>query len=270
MTIYIGCAGWSISKQYASYFLGKGSLSQLERYASKFNCVEINSSFYRPHQPKTYARWSASVPEGFRFSSKIPREITHALHLKGCKAELEKYFSEVGELGAKLGPLVVQLPPSLLFSALVVSDFFSLFRSLHNGPIICEARHLSWFSPSVFQLLESLQIGLAAADPAIRKKSEIVLAHELPKPKGDLSCVYYRLHGFPDMYRSRYKDDYLQRMAERLEVEVANSTGWCVFDNTMHAFATLNAIELQTMTGGSFNDQDNARNRKAGSENIHY
>ena len=269
MTTYIGCAGWSISKEYASHFLGKGALSQLERYASRFNCVEINSSFYRPHQPKTYARWSASVPSDFRFSSKVPREITHDLHLIGCKSELEKYLSEVTELGENLGPLLVQLPPSLSFSERIVGEFFTLFRRLHDGPIICEPRHLSWFKTEVFELLQTMRIGVAAVDPPIRRRSEISEEHELPKRLADVSCVYYRLHGYPDMYRSRYEDEYLQRMVATLQADSAGSEVWCIFDNTMYGFATLNAIELQAMIGGSFDNHDDTANRKAGASNIH-
>jgi uncharacterized protein YecE (DUF72 family) len=73
--IYVGVAGWSISKEHAARFPVEGS--HLERYAQVFNAVEINSSFYRPHRPQTYAPWAASVPDGFRFAVKMPREITH-------------------------------------------------------------------------------------------------------------------------------------------------------------------------------------------------
>ena len=76
----IGCAGWSIHKDVAGAFPDEGS--HLERYAAVFPAVEINSSFYRPHQPQTYARWAASVPEAFRFSVKLPRSITHDARLR--------------------------------------------------------------------------------------------------------------------------------------------------------------------------------------------
>ena len=68
---YIGTAGWSIPAHYAPDFAGAGT--HLARYAAQMTAVEINSSFYRPHQRKTYERWAASVPEVFRFSVKLPR-----------------------------------------------------------------------------------------------------------------------------------------------------------------------------------------------------
>ena len=89
--VRIGCAGWSIG--YAKDVLGTGDGSQLERYARVFDAVEINSSFYRPHLPKTYARWAASVPARFRFSVKMPREITHARRLRDCAEPLQRFLA---------------------------------------------------------------------------------------------------------------------------------------------------------------------------------
>src|SRR5881397_2217283 len=109
----VGCAGWGLHKDVASRFPPDGS--QLERYAAVFPAVEINSSFYRPHQPQTYARWAASVPEAFRFSVKLPRTITHDAKLRGIDELLDRFAREAGELGPKLGCVLVQLPPSGAF-----------------------------------------------------------------------------------------------------------------------------------------------------------
>jgi uncharacterized protein YecE (DUF72 family) len=79
--IRIGCAGWSIGTAHAE-LVGEGE-SMLARYATRFDAVEINSCFYRPHQLKTYERWAASVPDDFRFSVKLPRSITHDARLVG-------------------------------------------------------------------------------------------------------------------------------------------------------------------------------------------
>ena len=77
--ILIGTAGWSLPGAHFGLFPRDGS--HLERYATRFSCVEINSSFYRPHRQETYARWAASVPENFRFAVKMPRTITHHARL---------------------------------------------------------------------------------------------------------------------------------------------------------------------------------------------
>src|SRR4051812_39806136 len=99
--VRVGCAGWSIAKPHAEFFPGEGS--HLARYARKFPAVEINSSFYRPHRPSTYARWSAETPEGFAFSLKVPKEITHKRRLIGVDERLDQFLAESEALGAKRG-----------------------------------------------------------------------------------------------------------------------------------------------------------------------
>ena len=91
MTIRIGTAGWTVPKAVAEKFPGEGG--HLARYAGRFDAVEINSSFYRPHRPATYARWAASVPHGFRFAMKIPREITHTRRLADAMDPLDRFLS---------------------------------------------------------------------------------------------------------------------------------------------------------------------------------
>jgi len=97
----IGTAGWSVPSRYAAEVPPGGS--HLERYARRLNAVEINSSFYRPHQHKTYARWAQSTPPGFRFAVKVPKAITHESRLADCGARLDRFVAEVAGLGDKLG-----------------------------------------------------------------------------------------------------------------------------------------------------------------------
>src|SRR6185312_4863471 len=99
--IKVGCAGWSIRREHADLFAGSGT--HLQRYARRFSAVEINSSFYRPHQRKTYTRWGESVPEGFRFSAKLPKSITHQSRLVAAEEQLQRFLHEVSGLGDKLG-----------------------------------------------------------------------------------------------------------------------------------------------------------------------
>jgi hypothetical protein len=86
----VGCAGWSIPVPLQARFAAAGT--HLERYAAGLPSVEINSSFYRPHLPATYARWAASVPPTFQFSVKVPRSITHERRLKDIEALLEAFL----------------------------------------------------------------------------------------------------------------------------------------------------------------------------------
>lgn len=161
--IYVGVAGWSIPKEHAARFPVEGS--HLERYAQVFNAVEINSSFYRPHRPQTYARWAASVPDGFRFAVKVPREITHRRRLAGADELLERFLGEAGALGEKLGPLLVQLPPRLAFSASTAQSFFAALRKRFRGGVVYEPRHASWLTHEAEQMLSGFRVARVAADP---------------------------------------------------------------------------------------------------------
>ena len=100
--IRVGCAGWSIPKEHAGRFPEDGS--HLARYAERFPAVEINSSFYRPHRPSTYARWAAETPEGFAFAVKVPKEITHTRRLVDADEPLDRFLDETAALGDKRGP----------------------------------------------------------------------------------------------------------------------------------------------------------------------
>src|SRR5690606_14493667 len=126
LPVYVGCAGWGLSSKVAAHFPVEGS--HLERYAQVFPSVEINSSFYREHQAKTYARWAASVPDAFRFSVKAPRTITHERRLRDVDDLLLRFVDQLASLGEKLGCLLVQLPPSLRLDVLEAACFFALLR----------------------------------------------------------------------------------------------------------------------------------------------
>ena len=96
-TYRIGRAAWALPKAHLSAFPEEGT--HLERYAARFSAVEINSSFYRPDRPATYARWAASVPADFRFAVKVPKTITHQHRLTEIDSLLESFLREVTELG---------------------------------------------------------------------------------------------------------------------------------------------------------------------------
>jgi uncharacterized protein YecE (DUF72 family) len=238
VTLRIGIAGWSIPREHRERIREQGS--HLERYASRFNAVEINSSFYRPHQPQTYARWAATVPADFRFSVKIPKEITHELGLKRCKRELQRFIAESNALGKKLSVLLVQLPPSLVYEQRPVRSFFSRLRGETHAHIVCEPRHASWFEPRVSAALNRLQVARAAVDPSLAKVGM--------EPAGDQTLVYFRLHGSPRIYYSKYDSAFLRHLNARAQAEkAARRAVWCIFDNTAQYAAWDNALELEKL-----------------------
>ncbi|MFC1457065.1 DUF72 domain-containing protein [Microvirga arabica] len=232
-SVRIGTAGWSIPKEHAAPFPAAGS--HLERYGAVLNAVEINSSFYRPHRPATYERWAASVPEDFRFAVKMPKAITHERRLKDVGDLLDRFLSEVGGLGPKLGPLLVQLPPSLSFQPGVADGFLNGLRSRVEGSIVCEPRHPSWFTPEVEALLDELRIARVAADRAPVPGAD--------EPGGWRGLSYYRLHGSPKIYYSAYNAEYLAVIAGVLARDAAVGVEtWCIFDNTAAFAATGDAL----------------------------
>ncbi|MBF8723129.1 DUF72 domain-containing protein [Pseudomonas guariconensis] len=234
MTLFIGCAGWSLSRAYAEAFAQVGS--HLQRYAARLGAVEINSAFYRPHKPQTYARWAASVPDHFRFSVKVPKTITHEQRLHACDALLEAFLEQSGQLGERLGCLLVQLPPSLQYDPHVARRFFEALRRRYAGPLALEPRHASWRSAG--PMLIDLQIAQVAASPA-RFENDA-------QPGGWPGLVYWRLHGEQRIYYSEYSEAYLQRLAAQLRASCeANVTTWCIFDNTAAGAALGNALALQ-------------------------
>ncbi|UVF21624.1 DUF72 domain-containing protein [Microvirga terrae] len=237
-TVRIGTASWSIPKVHAVLFPAKGS--HLERYGAVFNAVEINSSFYRPHRRATYERWAASVPEDFRFAVKVPKAITHERRLRGVGDLLDRFLSEADGLGPKLGPLLVQMPPSLRFQPDITDHFLRDLRSRTEGGVVCEPRHGSWFTREVESLLVELRIARVAADPA-----PVVGADE---PGGWRGLSYYRLHGSPRIYYSAYNAEYREALAKVLTSDAAaGAQTWCIFDNTAAGAATDDAVKTRRL-----------------------
>lgn len=237
-TVRIGCAGWALRPQYAGHFQAAGT--HLERYASTFNAVEINSSFYRPHRRATYERWAASVPDDFRFSVKLPKEITHVRRLLDAGDILDRFIEETAGLGKKLGPILVQLPPKFEFEAALAADFISFFRSRFGGDIVWEPRHATWFSGEVETLFGEHRISRVAADPA-----KIAGAGD---PSGSSAITYYRLHGSPRIYYSKYTSEFVADIAARIATAIeAGSEAWCIFDNTALGAATEDALALKSL-----------------------
>ena len=198
--------------------------------------VEINSSFYNHHQPSTYRKWAATTPPTFRFAVKLHRDFTHTHRLNlATTTELRTVIAGVRELGEKLAVLLVQLPPSLAFDRAVVEAFFGRLRSVWDGVVVVEPRHVSWASDEATEVLTSASVGRVIADP---DRCPACVVSTCP-------VVYYRLHGSPVMYKSEYSDAALDQWVVRMEVQrSAGKQVWCMFDNTALGAATENAVSL--------------------------
>ncbi|WP_245479517.1 DUF72 domain-containing protein [Hansschlegelia zhihuaiae] len=240
MPLFVGTAGWSVSSRYAEDVPGPGS--HLERYARRLNAVEINSSFYRPHQTKTYARWAASTPDGFRFSVKIPKTVSHERGLVGCDGLLDAFAEGVSGLGRKLGALLLQLPPSSTIDMRAAEAFFAAIRARLDAPLACEPRHDSWFTPEADRWLAELRVTRVAADPARPPGAD--------EPGGWPGLRYWRWHGSPRIYYSDYDEAALASLRRRVGEGPSGAPTWCVFDNTASGAALGNALTFAGMQDG--------------------
>jgi uncharacterized protein YecE (DUF72 family) len=238
--ILIGCAGWSIPSAHADLF-GAGD-SHLARYATRFDVVEVNSTFHRRHAAAVFARWAASVPARFRFSLKLSREITHDARLERTGDALTRFFDDASGLGDKLGGVLVQLPPSLAFDAAIAARFFAMLRRRCSAPVACEPRHPSWFDPAVDALWNAHAIARVAAD-----RTRLQAATE-PGGSAHAGWRYWRWHGSPRMYYSAYDDATLVRLSQQLEAHGSRTApAWCIFDNTAAGHAVHDGARLQAL-----------------------
>jgi uncharacterized protein YecE (DUF72 family) len=232
MSISVGTAGWGIPREVAEHFTSDGSA--LSRYASVFSVAEINSSFHRAHRLSTWERWRDAVPDGFRFSVKVPKLITHTHKLVDVAQLVDDFVAHAGVLGDKLAILLVQLPPKLEFEQATAQTFFEQLADRSDAAIACEPRHPSWFTPAADAMLQQLRVARVAADPAICDAASV--------PGGWAGLAYWRLHGSPVVYRSSYRDriaDYASRLQAGPAPEV-----WCIFDNTASSAGAGDALAM--------------------------
>jgi uncharacterized protein YecE (DUF72 family) len=182
-------------------------------------------------------RWAAAVPDDFRFAVKLPKRISHELRLVDAGEVLSCFWEEIRLLGAKLGPLLLQLPPSLAYERTIAEPFFKRLRAHIPHPVVCEPRHPTWFAAEADRLLEAHAIARVAADPA-----RVPAAAE---PGGASELLYYRLHGTPRIYFSAYDPAFLSCLVTAIRRAAAEEV-WCIFDNTASGAAAANALTLQT------------------------
>lgn len=244
LAVRVGTAGCSLPRQVQADFADASQGTHLERYAQRLPAVEINSSFYRPHQRATYARWAEGTPPGFRFAVKLPRAITHTARLVGCDGLLDPFLDQVGGLGNRLGCLLVQLPPSLALDAGIAAAFLRSLRQRHgSGPVAIEPRHASWFTPDADALLTDWHAARVLADPVLHAAGAT--------PGGWPGLVYCRLHGSPRAYYSAYDAALIRTLAKRLQQAMHEAKNvWCIFDNTASGAATGNALALHHALSG--------------------
>lgn len=229
--LQVGLAGWSNPPWQKA--ARKSSETHLEYYAKHFSCVEINSSFYRPHRLSTYTEWRLATPRTFKFAVKMPRSITHESGLRDTSREMTTFFAGIEALQPKLEVVLIQLPPRLEYQRRLASSFFRSVPKLPRVELVCEPRHSSWFTEAADGQMADLNVSRVASDPARVANADL--------PGGDTEFAYFRWHGSPHMYYSSYSRDQLDDFIAHIH-NMRRRRTWCIFDNTARYAAWDNAI----------------------------
>lgn len=238
MNWFIGTSGWSY-KNWDKEFYPKGTKSgdKIKYYSEHFNAVEINASFYNHLKPSTCESWREQVPEGFKFAVKMHRYITQMKKLKAddqLKETLDQFHESIQPLGKKLGPILIQLPPSLKKDLDKMEQFLRLLPADHKYAI--EFRNDSWFTEDTESLLADHNIAL-------------VTAHSPKWPMHitkTADFLYLRFHGKEDLFVSPYQEEDMKDWANRLDELSENaSQGFAFFNNTDQGHAVTNAKQLE-------------------------
>jgi len=162
--VHVGTMGWSYDFWKGSFYpLDLQSSGFLAYYSSKFDTVEVDSTFYRIPRAQTVLKWKQQTPIGFVFSLKFPRVITHVKMLKDCEDETKVFLERVGLLGEKLGPLLLQFPSSFRTEHLSLLETYleALPKELHY---VVEVRNKKLLEDSFYSVLRNRRAALAWVD----------------------------------------------------------------------------------------------------------
>jgi uncharacterized protein YecE (DUF72 family) len=224
--------------------------SRLEYYSSLFNSIEINSSFYKLPMAKTVAKWAQSVPDDFRFTFKLWREITHVKELAFKNEDVDRFMNVITEAGSKKGTLLVQFPPSLQFRH--AAQVFQLLGSIAKADqqqewkIALEFRNETWYTDEANRFLQATDSGLVVHD-------KLSAANTFGRI--DTDFVYLRLHGYNGDYKGSYEDDFLYEYAQYVnDFRLEGKDVFVYFNNTrgdaVHNLITLdNYVKGEKFTG---------------------
>jgi uncharacterized protein YecE (DUF72 family) len=232
----IGCSGWSYKDwRGVLYPPGVPTSRWLECYASHFDTVEVNATFYGLPKEETVRNWAAQVPDDFLFAVKASRYLTHVRRLKEIGTALKRFWAPLEPLreSGKLGPVLWQLPESFhRDDATLEGALAKLPKAQH----CFEFRHASWFSEDVYSLLERHGASLVLPDDARR---------ELPRASPAGPIVYLRLHYGGRGRDGNYSERELDTWRRRVAAWRAKRDVFVYLNNDWNGFAPRNAESLQ-------------------------
>ena len=235
---FIGTSGWNYEHWRGVFYpVGLPSSDWLKFYAKTFDTVEINFSFYRLPERKTFEHWYRESPDGFTFAVKASRYLTHQKKLKDAEEALERVISNARGLGEKLGPILYQLPPRWK----VDLERLEAFLRQLPGDVrhVMEFRDNSWQIEPVFDLLRQYSVGYC-----------IMSAPDLPRVmEVTTSFAYIRMHSGGAITEGNYEEPMLQWWAEQVREMLNDVDVYVYFNNDYKGFAVKNAIRLKELVG---------------------
>ena len=234
----VGTSGW----QYADWRgpVYPRELPQrlwLEHYASLFATVEVNNAFYRLPERSTFERWRERTPAGFVVAVKVSRYLTHVKRLRDPAEPVARFLDRAHGLGPKLGPVLLQLPPTLRSDAGLLDAALLEFPS--SVRVVVEPRHPSWFDESIRSVLTDRNAALCWADRGGRPVTPLWRTADFG---------YLRLHEGTASPRPRYGRQALKTWRDRLASAFPGGEDVFVYFNNDHgAAAVINAHELVSL-----------------------
>lgn len=236
----IGTSGWNYGHWKGPFYPENLSTREwLDFYMEKFHTVEINNSFYQLPKKQTFEYWKERSPEDFIFSVKASRYITHMKKLKDPQEPLSNFLKNAEALGAKLGPLLFQLPPRWKFNAERLETFLGTVPDTIRCAL--EFRDSTWWNEETYRILREYRAAFCIFELAGQHSPKMVTA----------DFVYIRLHGPAGAYQGQYTDETLSGWAADFkEWDRQGKEVFCYFDNDQYGYAAQDALRLQEMTTG--------------------
>jgi uncharacterized protein YecE (DUF72 family) len=233
--VRIGCSGWNYAHWRDLIYQGLPVRRWLEHYATLFDTVEVNNTFYRLPLKSSVARWVEQTPPDFLFAVKMSRYITHVKRLTDLGAGIRRFYERIEPLvqSPKLGPVLWQLPGTFRRDD---GRLDGALAALPPGRHCFEFRHASWFVPEVYELLRSHGAALVIGDHPQRPFQ----AHELTT-EWTFIRFHYGSRGRNGNYSERELDEWAKRIqAWRRDVDV-----YAYFNNDWRGYAVANARSLR-------------------------
>jgi uncharacterized protein YecE (DUF72 family) len=239
MKVHVGTSGWHYKHWVGTFYPADLRPPKMLRwYAERFDTVEINNSFYRLPAVTAFEIWCRETTPGFCFAVKASRYITHNKKLTDPESANEKFITLVEKLGARLGPILFQLPPSWKVNVQRLEEFLSSLPRTHR--YVFEFRNPTWNIPQVYEVLRRHNAAFCIYE----------LAGFLSPMEITADFAYVRLHGPGNKYQGDYSEDTLRTWANKIEAWSRDlKHAFVYFDNDQAGFAAKNALELKQMVG---------------------